>query len=103
MSGIHRRKHVAPLDTVEMALQRRLLGSNGAAVVVRVIRRRSDLHPQTSPLWQQTDTIAPSPKLNRKKSARKQRVICAACRLSKLEWPYCGISGDPHVSEEAIS
>ncbi|KAH9584080.1 hypothetical protein LSM04_007263 [Trypanosoma melophagium] len=100
MVGVHRRTHAAPLDTVEMALRHRLLGSNGAAVVVRVIRRRSDLPPQASPLWKQKGTTITPPKVNKRKSVRKERVICAACRLSKLEWPYCGLSGNPHVLEE---
>ncbi|AAZ13125.1 hypothetical protein, conserved [Trypanosoma brucei brucei TREU927] len=31
---------------------------------------------------------------------RKATLTCMRCRLSMLDWPYCGMTGEPHRMEE---
>lgn len=28
---------------------------------------------------------------------KKKNVICSLCKLQKLDWPFCGLTGEPHL------
>lgn len=44
----------------------------------------------------------PKNKIREKEKQKKRatsQLICIGCKLSKLEWPFCGLSGEPHELE----
>ncbi|KAG8341858.1 hypothetical protein ERJ75_001321000 [Trypanosoma vivax] len=102
-----RRPRASASDTMRMAIHRRLetpVGSNGSTT--RVVARRSDLVSLPPPAWKRRR----APRLGigalrvghrsasgaRRGHYKKQRLVCTECRLNMLDWPYCGMTGNPH-------
>ncbi|KEG07080.1 hypothetical protein DQ04_10991020 [Trypanosoma grayi] len=107
VAGRHQRSEPPRIDTVSLALRRHLQAVDGsvaaaeaATATVRVLRRRRNLEPQAPPPWRTPKREAAQRKQENKKP-RGSRQVCGRCRLNMAEWPYCGLSGDPHALEEA--
>ncbi|CCW62547.1 unnamed protein product [Phytomonas sp. EM1] len=55
---------------------------------------------QSAAVDDEMDLLNQAPKGRKKRKKKLSLLICPQCKLSQVEWPFCGITGNPHTVED---